>query len=53
MPFTEAQLLELYPSHGVYVNQVARNVSGLVRDRFITQSDGAALKTEAAQADVP
>lgn len=53
VPLTEAQLLQLYPSHGVYVNQVARNVSSLVRDRFITQSDGAALKTEAAQADVP
>jgi hypothetical protein len=35
------------------VNEVARNVSSLVRDRFITQSDGAALKTEAAHADVP
>jgi hypothetical protein len=53
VPFTEAQLLELYPSHGVYVNQVARDVSGLVRERFITQSDGAALVTGAAQADVP
>jgi hypothetical protein len=53
VPFTEAQLLQLYPSHGGYVNQVARNVSGLVRDRFITQSDGTALKTEAAHADVP
>jgi hypothetical protein len=53
VPFTEAQLLELYPSHGVYVNQVARDISGLVGDRFITRSDGAALMTEAAQADVP
>jgi len=53
VPFTEAQLLELYPNHGVYVNQVVRNVSALVRDRFITQSDGAALNAAAAQADVP
>jgi len=53
VPFTEAQLLQLYPNHGKYVNQVARDVSDLVRDRFITQSDGSALKTEAAHADVP
>ena len=53
VPFTEAQLLQLYKNHGQYVSQVARNVSGLVRDRFITQADGAALKTEAAHADVP
>jgi hypothetical protein len=53
VPFTEAQLLELYPSHGVYVNQVARDISSLVGDRFITRSDGAALMTEAAQAVVP
>ena len=53
VPFSEAQLLNLYKNHGKYVSQVARNVSDLVRDRFITQSDGAALKTEAAHADVP
>ena len=53
VPFTEAQLLELYKNHGKYVSQVAQDVSGLVRDRFITQSDGAALKTDAAQANVP
>ena len=49
----QAQLHELYPSHGVYVNQVAHDVSNLVLDRFITRSDGAALITEAAQANVP
>ncbi len=53
VPFSEAQLFELYPSHGVYVNQVARDVSGLVRGRFITQSDGTVLVTDAAQAGVP
>jgi hypothetical protein len=53
VPFNEAQLLELYPSHGAYVNQVARDISDLVRDRFITRSDGSTLMTEAAQADVP
>jgi hypothetical protein len=53
VPFTEAQLLELYPNHGAYVSQVARDISGLVRDRFITLYDGAALLIEAAHADVP
>ena len=53
VPFTEAQLLDLYPNHGSYVSQVAQDVSSLVRDRFITRSDGSALLTEAAQADVP
>jgi len=53
VPFTEAQLLELYPSHGQYVNQVARDVSDLVRGRFITRFDGTDLLTDAAQADVP
>lgn len=53
VPFTEAQLLQLYPSHGVYVSQVAQDVSGLVHDRFITKSDGKSLVTDAAQAIVP
>jgi hypothetical protein len=53
VPFTEAQLLALYRNHGKYVSQVAQDVSGLVHDRYITQSDGAALKTEAAQSNVP
>lgn len=53
VPFSEAQLLELYPNHGSYVNQVARNISSLVHDRFITRSDGSALMTDAAQANVP
>jgi len=53
VPFSEAQLLELYPNHGLYVNKVARDVSSLVNDRFITRSDGSALMIDAAQADVP
>jgi hypothetical protein len=53
VPFTEAQLLQLYPSHGPYVSQVAQDVSELVRDRFITKSDGKGLLTDAAQAAVP
>ena len=53
VPFSEAQLLELYPNHGSYVNQVAKDVSDLVGDRFITRSDGSDLMTEAAHANVP
>ena len=53
VPFTEAQLLQLYPHHGAYVSQVTQDVSGLVRDRFITKSDGKSLVTDAAQASVP
>jgi hypothetical protein len=53
VPFTQAQLLELYPSHGAYVNQVARDVSSLVRDRILTRSDGSDLLTAAAHSSVP
>ena len=35
------------------LSQVDEPLYNLVRDRIITRSDGAALLTEAAQADVP
>lgn len=53
VPFTEARLRELYRSHGAYVSAVAKDVNGLVRDRFITASDGVNLVKDAAKADVP
>ena len=53
VPFTQAQLDELYKSHGAYVNEVAKSISDLVRDRVITKSDGTDLQKEASHADVP
>lgn len=53
VPFDAARLSELYPSHGAYVNAVAGDVRELVRDRFITRSDGVKLVVDAAKADVP
>ena len=53
VPFTEAQMHGLYPSHGAYVSAVAKDVRGLVRDRFITKSDGVSLVNAAAKADAP
>jgi hypothetical protein len=53
VPFTDAQLRQLYPRHGAYVRRVAKDVSALVRHRFITKSDGTRLVIDAAHADVP
>jgi len=53
VPFAEAQLQELYPNHGRYVNAVADSVNWLVKGRFITRADGTPLVNDAATADVP
>ena len=53
VPFDQATLDELYPSHGAYVRAVARNVLDLVADRLITWHDGLELIREAAESDVP
>jgi hypothetical protein len=53
LPFDQATLRELYPTHGAYVRAVARNVLELVGDRFITAADGVKLILDAARADIP
>jgi hypothetical protein len=53
VPFSPAQLAELYRSHGAYVRAVVSDVRMLVRQGFITDYDGAALIREAAHAPVP
>jgi hypothetical protein len=53
VPFDQATLDELYPSHGAYVRAVIRDVRDLVADRFLTTRDGQKLIREAARSDVP
>jgi hypothetical protein len=53
VPFDQATLERLYPSHGAYVRAVVRNVLGLVDDRFLTVHDGLKLIREAVRSDVP
>jgi hypothetical protein len=53
VPFDQATLERLYPTHRAYVRAVIRNVLGLVRERFLTGADGARLIREAVLADVP
>ena len=53
VPFTAAQLQELYRSHGAYVRAVVKDTARLVAGRYITGYDGLDLIREAAQKDVP
>jgi hypothetical protein len=53
VPFDQATLERLYPTHGAYVAAVARDVRALVADRFLTPADGDKLIREAAESDVP
>jgi hypothetical protein len=53
VPFDEATLRELYPTHGVYVRKVVRDVARLVARRYLTPADGLRLIREAVAADVP
>ncbi len=53
VPFNAATLRALYPTHADYVRAVARNVSRLVTERFLTLADGLELIREAGAANVP
>jgi hypothetical protein len=53
VPFSKAQLAELYRNHGDYVSKVTRDTATLVADRFLTVRDGLRLIQEAARANVP
>ncbi|GAB3426874.1 alpha/beta hydrolase domain-containing protein [Flindersiella endophytica] len=52
-PFDQAELLRLYPNHGVYTRAVIAQVDRLVREGWLTREDGAATINEAAAAPVP
>jgi hypothetical protein len=53
VPFDRAQLKKLYPNHKAYVNAVAKNLSSLVSQRFVTRADANKLLEEAKGAEVP
>jgi hypothetical protein len=53
VPFDQATIEELYPTHGAYVRAVTRDVRELVADRYLTRGDGQSLIREAAQSDIP
>jgi Alpha/beta hydrolase domain len=53
VPFSPDKLRRLYPSHGRYVEAVAKDVLNLVRQRIITAPDGVGLVRDAAHAHVP
>ena len=52
VPFEQALIDELYPTHDAYVRAVQRNVRDLVADRFLTREDGKKLIKEAEDSDV-
>ena len=53
VPLDRAQLKKLYPDHKTYVNAVAKNLSSLVSQRFVTKADAKKLLEEAKKAEIP
>jgi len=53
VPFAEAELRSLYPTHRDYVDKVTAQVRALVHARWYTAQDGARAIHEAEHADVP
>jgi hypothetical protein len=52
IPFTPAKLAALYPSQAAYEAAFRKSVDDLVKARFITPEDGAALNARASQTKV-
>ena len=52
-PFDRAQLKKLYTNHKTYVDAVAKNLSSLVSQRFVTKADAKKLLEEAQKAKIP
>jgi alpha/beta hydrolase family protein len=50
-PFSEEKLAELYPTHGVYVNQVAKDRDTLVNEGFLLREDAQTLLIDASQSE--
>jgi hypothetical protein len=53
VPFGEATLQAVYPTHGAYVRGVIRDVLNLVAQRYLTLADGLKLIHEAQSSNVP
>jgi hypothetical protein len=53
VPFSEAQLAELYRNHADYVSKVTQDTARLVAERFLTKPDGLRLIRQGARANVP
>jgi Alpha/beta hydrolase domain len=53
VPFDQATLQKLYPTHGVYVRSVAGDVLKLVAQRYLTLADGLRLIHQAQVSDIP
>jgi hypothetical protein len=52
IPFSAEKLAELYPSQKAYETAFRKSVDRLVKGRFITREDGAALKKKAGETKV-
>jgi hypothetical protein len=48
IPFTQAKICELYPSHADYVAAVTASVEQLAADGFLLKADGDLLITDAS-----
>jgi hypothetical protein len=53
IPFDEAQLRRLYPTHAAYVSEVRSSAAALARDRWLTAPDAAEVVHTAEAASVP
>lgn len=52
VPFDQATLQTLYPTHGTYVRGVIRDVHSLVEQRYLTLADGLKLIHEAQASNI-
>lgn len=50
---SESTLRKLYPTHATYVAKVRQSVRDLVRSRWLTRRDGAAIIQQAEQSKIP
>jgi hypothetical protein len=53
IPFTPKRLKDLYPTHADYVSKVNADVDQLSEQGWLTKTDAANIKAEAANADIP
>lgn len=53
VPFSQALLKNLYPTHRIYVRKVTADVRSLVAERFITAYDGRELIQQAKDSTIP
>jgi hypothetical protein len=53
LPFSAQRLAELYPTHDVYIDQVARAARRLVRDGFLRRDDAADMIARAEDRPIP